>query len=206
VEAMTTVALEQEVFDKLYREFHPRVLAICRQMLGSVEQAEEAANDVFARLPSAIRSYDPAQSFARWISRVATNYCVDLLRKRRAEQRVLEPAGPALPEPVASARSPLSELLNREEAGAVRDALVRLPERYFVPVVMHYFSDLSYNQIAESLGTTRASVAVLIFRGKQKLRRILSETRADSRAISKAPSREDGCLSALSLGAFAAAR
>jgi RNA polymerase sigma-70 factor, ECF subfamily len=203
---MTTIALEQEVFDKLYREFHPRVLTICRQMLRSLEQAEDAANDIFARLPSAMRSYDPVQSFAPWISRVATNYCVDLLRKRRAEHRVLEPVGPALPEPVASAKSPLSELLSKEEAGAVRDALARLPERYFVPLVMHYFSDLSYNQIAESLGTTRASVAVLIFRGKQKLRRILSESRADPRAIPKAPSREDGCLSALSLGAFAVAR
>ncbi len=202
---MTIIALEQEVFDKLYREFHPRVLTICRQMLGSLEQAEDAANDIFARLPSAMRSYDPAQSFAPWISRVATNYCVDLLRKRRAEHRVLEPAVP-LREPAATAKSPLGELLSREEAGAVRDALVRLPERYFVPLVMHYFSDLSYNQIAESLGTTRASVAVLIFRGKQKLRRILSESRADSRAIPKAPSREDGCLSALSLGAFAVAR
>jgi RNA polymerase sigma-70 factor, ECF subfamily len=203
---MTAIALEQEVFEKLYREFHPRVLAICRRMLGSLEQAEDAANDIFARLPSAIRSYDPVQSFAPWISRVATNYCVDLLRKRRVEHRALEPVGPALPEPVDSVKSPLSELLSREEAGAVRDALVRLPERYFVPLVMHYFSDLSYNHIAELLGTTRASVAVLIFRGKQKLRRILSESRADSGAIPKPPSREDGCLSALSLGAFAVAR
>ncbi len=202
---MTTVALEQEVFDKLYREFHPRVLAICRQMLGSLEQAEDAANDVFARLPSALRSYDPGQPFARWISRVATNYCVDLLRKRRAEHRVLEPAGLTLPEPAAPAKSPLSELLSKEEAGALRGALVRLPERYFVPLVMHYFSDLSYNQIAESLGTTRATVAVLIFRGKQKLRRILSESRADSGTTTKAPRREGGCLSAWGRGAFAAA-
>ena len=88
----------------------------------------------------------------------------------------------------------------------MRDALIHLPERYFVPLVMHYFSDLSYNQIAESLGTTRASVAVLIFRGKQKLRRILSESPADSGATPKAPSREDGCLPALGLGAFAVAR
>jgi RNA polymerase sigma-70 factor (ECF subfamily) len=200
---MTTIELEQEVFDKLYRQCHPRVLTICRQMLGSPEQAEDAASDIFARLPSAMRSYDPAQSFAPWISRVATNYCVDLLRKRRAEHRVLEPAAP-LREPAATAKSPLSELLSREEAGAVRDALVRLPERYFVPLVMHYFSDLSYNQIADTLGTTRASVAVLIFRGKQKLRRRLSQSRADCRTA-KAPRREERCRAALGLGAFAAA-
>jgi RNA polymerase sigma-70 factor (ECF subfamily) len=202
---MTAVALEQEVFDKLYREFHPRVLAICRQMLGSLEQAEDAANDVFTRLPSAMRSYDPGQSFARWISRVSTNHCVDLLRKRQAEHRVLEPASRTSPEPAASTKSPLSELLSKEEASALGDALFRLPERYFVPLVMHYFSDLSYNQVAESLGTTRATVAVLIFRGKQKLRRILSESRVDSGASAKAPRRKEGCLSALGLGALAAA-
>ena len=201
---MTAVVLEQEVFDKLYREFHPRVLAICRQMLGSLEQAEDAANDVFARLPSAVRSYDPGQPFARWISRVATNYCVDLLRKRRAEHHVVEPAGPTLAEPAASVLSPLGELLSKEEASALRDALVLLPERYFVPLVMHYFSDLSYNQIAETLGTTRASVAVLICRGKQKLRRILSESRANSRVTSETE-REKGRLPALALRAFAAA-
>ena len=202
---MTIITLEQEVYDKLYREFHPRVLAICRQMLGSLEQAEDAANDVFARLPSAVRSYDPGQPFARWISRVATNYCVDLLRKRRAERSVVEPAGPTLPEPAASARSPLGELLSKEEAGALRDALVLLPERYFVPLVMHYFSDLSYNQIAETLGTTRACVAVLICRGKQKLRRILSESCADSRATLETGEREKGPLPTLGLRAFATA-
>ena len=202
---MTIIGLEQEAFDKLYREFHPRVLAICCQMLGSLEQAEDAANDVFARLPSAMRSYDPGQPFARWISRVTTNYCVDLLRKRRAEHRVVEPAGPTQPEPTACGRSPLGELLSKEEASALHDALVCLPERYFVPLVMHYFSDLSYNQIAESLGTTRARVAVLIFRGKQKLRRILSQSHADSRAPSKTSRRDEGCLAALGLGAVAAA-
>jgi RNA polymerase sigma-70 factor (ECF subfamily) len=199
-----TIALEQEVFDKLYRQFHPRVLAICRQMLGSLEQAEEAANDVFARLPNAMRSYDRAQPFAHWISRVAANYCVDLLRKRRAEQRVLEPARKTLPEPATSAKSPLSELLSKEEASVLHDALVCLPERYFVPLVMHYFSDLSYNQIAETLGTTRASVAVLIFRGKQKLRRILSESRANSRTSTKTSGHEAGNLHAWGTGVFAA--
>ena len=200
-----TVALEREVFDKLYRQFHPRVLAICRLMLGSLEQAEDAANDVFTRLPNAMRSYDPGQPFARWISRVAANYCVDLLRKRRAEHRVLEPAGRIRPEPGASAKSPLSELLSKEAASALGDALFRLPERYFVPLVMHYFSDLSYIQIADTLGTTRASVAVLIFRGKQKLRQMLSESRADSKAILKAPRRDEGYLSAMGLVALAAA-
>ncbi|HUI42521.1 MAG TPA: sigma-70 family RNA polymerase sigma factor [Terriglobia bacterium] len=172
---MTADALGQREFEQLYREHHPRVLAICRQMLGSPDEAEDAANDVFARLPGSWRTYDRAQPFARWLARVAGNYCIDLLRKRRAERKLLEPADPEAPEPAATLASPLHELLSKEQTGAVRDALFALPERYLVPLVMRYYSDLSYDEIAQTLGTSRATVAVLIFRAKQRLRRSLSQ-------------------------------
>lgn len=170
-----TDTLEQSEFENLYREHHPRVLAICRQMLGSPDEAEDAANDVFARLPGSWRTYDRAQPFGRWLARVAGNYCIDLLRKRRAERRLLEPADPEAPEPPAPLASPLHDLLSKEQSGAVREALFALPERYLVPLVMRYYSDLSYDEIAQTLGASRATVAVLIFRAKQLLRKSLSQ-------------------------------
>jgi RNA polymerase sigma-70 factor, ECF subfamily len=167
--------IDHDSFDRLYREFHPRVLAICRHLLGSPDQAEDAANDIFARLPASLRAYNPAQPFRPWLARVAANYCIDLLRKRRSELRVLLPADPEAPEPAAPSSSPLHNLLGQEEAGVLRDALVALPEHYFVPLVMRYYSELSYDEIAEALGTSRTRVAVLIFRAKQKLGRVLAE-------------------------------
>ncbi|HEV3277917.1 MAG TPA: sigma-70 family RNA polymerase sigma factor [Terriglobia bacterium] len=172
---MTADALDPREFERLYREHHPRVLGICRQMLGSPDHAEDAANDVFARLPGALRTYDPAQPFARWLARVAGNYCIDLLRRRRAEQRLLQPADPEGPEPPAPFASPLHELLSREQNDAVRDALFSLPERYLVPLVMRYYSDLGYEEIAKTLGTSRGAIAVLIFRAKQRLRQSLAQ-------------------------------
>jgi RNA polymerase sigma-70 factor, ECF subfamily len=171
---MTPLTLDQIEFENIYREHHPHVLATCRRMLGSSDQAEDAANDVFARLPAALQTYDPAQPLSRWISRVAGNYCIDLLRRRRAELRLIEPASPSAPDPLAPAPSPLHDLLCKEEAEAVRDALFSLPERYLVPLVMRYYSELSYEEIAEALGTRRSSVAVLIFRAKQRLRKSLA--------------------------------
>ena len=171
---MASVALNRDVFEKLYVEFHPRVLAICRRVLESQEEAQDAANDVFLRLPESIKTYDPALPFSRWISRVAGNYCIDLLRKRQASSRVVDPAGLNGNEPAASSRSPFEEVLVKERSGAVRDAIFALPEHYLVPLVMRYFSDLTYDEIAEALGTSRAHVAVLIFRAKQQLRRILA--------------------------------
>ena len=171
---MDGTTLDHDVFEKLYVEFHPRVLALCRRMLESHDEAQDAANDVFLRLPDAMKTYDPAQLFSRWILRVAGNYCIDLLRRRRAASRVLEPVNPEGPEPAASTRSPFEELVSKETSGAVRDAIFALPEHYLVPVVMRYFSDLTYDEIAETLGTSRAHVAVLIFRAKQQLRRMLA--------------------------------
>ena len=189
--------LDQREFEKLYREHHPRVLAICLRLLGSPDQAEDAANDVFTRLPGALRTYDPAQPFARWIARVAGNYCIDLLRRRRAERRLLEPAGPELPEPLEPRASPLHELLSKEEANAVRDAIFALPERYLVPLVMRYYSELSYEEIAGILGSSRATVAVLIFRAKQRLRRSLSQPDEVWRARAQAAPALDGVFQRL---------
>src|SRR5579859_214694 len=186
---MDAIALDRDVFERLYVEFHPRVLAVCRRMLQSHDEAQDAANDVFLRLPDAMKSYDSAQPFSRWISRVAGNYCIDLLRRRRAASRVLEPVNPEGPEPVALNRSPFEDLLSEETSGAVRDAILALPEHYLVPLVMRYFSELSYDEIAQRLGTSRAHIAVLIFRAKQRMRRILvSGETASKRSRKRAPS------------------
>jgi len=177
--------LDQSEFERLYREHHPRVLTICSRMLGSPDEAEDAANDVFARLPGSLRTYDPAQPFSPWLSRVAGNYCVDLLRRRRAERRLIEPADPDSPEPPAPAASPLTDLLTREQTEAVRQALASLPERYLVPLLMRYYGDLSYEEIADTLGTNHGRVAVLIFRAKQRLQKSLAENDRDQTAAGR---------------------
>jgi len=180
---MSSVALGMQsgtpdVLAKLYAQFHPRVLRLCQYLLGSREDAEEAASEVFVRLPRALVTYDRAQPFWNWLSTVARHHCVDRLRSRRSEQRVFEPANPESPSPVSPMASPLDELLSSETREAVRAALVRLPERYRAALVLRYFNDLSYDEIAERLGLSHANVAILVFRAKQRLRiEILSGAR-----------------------------
>src|ERR1051325_4130426 len=159
----------------LYREFRPRVLGLCRYLLGSREEAEDAASEIFLRLQKAMKTYDASLPFPRWLLSITSHYCVDLLRKRRVEQRVFAPSDPDLPEPSSAGVSPLQELLSSEARDTVQAAIESLGERYRLPLVLRYYNDLSYGEIAATLGLTRANVAVLIFRAKQELRAKLAE-------------------------------
>lgn len=166
---------DPEAYGELYQEFRPQLLGLCRHLLGSRDEAEDASSEVFLRLPVAIRTYDTSLPFSRWLTSVAGHYCVDLLRRRRSEQRVLKPADPEAPEPAAPATSPLEELLAKEDRRAVRAAVARLPQRYSVPLVLRYYRELSYDEIAHRLSISRENAKTLVFRAKEKLRRVLSK-------------------------------
>ena len=166
--------LDRDALGELYRKHYAQVLRQCQYMLGRVEEAEDAANEIFMRMPAALGSYDSRQPFVPWLSRVTSNYCVDLLRRRKSERRVLLPANGEAPEPTAPAESPLERLLAEEERDAVQDAVARLPEHYRRPLVERYWEEMGYHEIAQHLGLTRANVATLIFRAKRGLRHALA--------------------------------
>jgi RNA polymerase sigma-70 factor (ECF subfamily) len=163
---------------ELYRTFGRRVLGLCRHLLGSPDGAEDARSEVFARLPRAIDHYDAALPFDRWLLSVTSHHCLDLLRRRRLEARLFA-SEPEEPETQAAGvdpgPSPLAALLAEEGQDRVRAGLARLPDRYRVVLVLRYYGELGYEEIAAQLGLTRNHVAILIFRGKQALRRLLAD-------------------------------
>lgn len=165
-------------FAEVYRQCYPRVLGICRRILGSREDAEDASSEVFARLPRAMKTYNRALPFPRWLGSVASHYCIDLLRRRGAEQRALAPFGSAPEAPNDGLQSPLDALLLRETQEEVRAAIARLPERYRAPVELRYYRDLSYDEIAEELGLTRANAKTLVFRARKELQSALESKSA----------------------------
>lgn len=117
-----------------------------------------------------MRTYDRALPFSGWLFGIASHHCVDLLRRRRLEGRLFEPAEIEAVEVVSGGPAPLGELLAAEQRTPVRAALAALPERYRVPLVLRYYNELSYDEIAAMLVLTRNHVATLIFRAKKELR------------------------------------
>lgn len=164
---------DAEALGEIYRRFVRRVFGLCRYMLESRESAEDATSQVFLKLQRSITSYDGSIPFARWLLKVAGNQCIDALRRRKRQPIEVEDTATvvdrASPNP-----SPLGVVITSEERTQVRDAIAKLPENYRVPLVLSYYSELSYDEIAQQLGLQRNNVAVLIFRAKQELRRALA--------------------------------
>jgi RNA polymerase sigma-70 factor (ECF subfamily) len=161
-----------EALGEIYRRYARRVFGLCRHLLQSRESAEDATSEVFLKLQHSISTYDSSVPFPNWLLRVAGNQCIDLLRRRQRGRKVLVEVDDTTGVTEAPGRepSPLHALMSDEERRQVRDAIANLPENYRLPLVLRYYSDLSYNEIAQQLGLQRNHVATLIFRAKRELR------------------------------------
>src|SRR5437899_12289414 len=169
---------DAEALEEIYRRYVRRVFGLCRYMLDSRESAEDATSEVFLKLQRSIESYDGSIPFPRWLLRVAGNQCIDALRRRqRGRQVIVEVEDATVIEAPSSELSPLGAVISTEERAQVRDAIARLPENYRLPLVLRYYSELSYDEIAQQLSLRRNYVAALIFRAKQELRRTLAHRR-----------------------------
>lgn len=167
---------DTEALGEIYRRHVRRVFGLCRYMLDSRESAEDATSEVFLKLQRSLESYDGSIPFLRWLLRVAGNQCIDALRRRQRGRRVIVEAEDGAPviEAASSEPSPLQAVISTEDRAQVRDTIARLPENYRLPLVLRYYSELSYDEIAQQLDLERNYVAVLILRAKQELRRRLA--------------------------------
>ncbi len=129
------------------------------------------------KLRDKLSQYDQSRSFTAWLYKVAANHCWDMLRRRRVRQDketedVTEIPLEA-PEP-----NQLEKLIEERTSEEVRRALDRLGLRARMALVMRYYSDMSYDEIADALGVRRAFVGVVLLRARHELRQALGENNA----------------------------
>src|ERR1700687_5813821 len=164
-----------EALAEIYRRYVRRVFGLCRYMLNSREGAEDATSEIFLKLQRSIERYDGSIPFPRWLLRVAGNQCIDALRRRHRGRRAIVEVedGGAVIDAASSEGSPRGAVISMEERAKVRDTIARLPENYRVPLILRYYSEMSYDEIARQLDLEKNYVAALIFRANQELRRRL---------------------------------
>src|ERR1700747_207149 len=157
---------------ELYREYAPAMFRFCRRALPTREDAEDATMEIFMKLRGKLNQYDTTRSFSAWLYKVSANHCWDSLRRRKIRQNKetedVENVPLEHPEP-----SQLEKLIEQRSSEEVRRALEKMGARARMALVMRYYSDMTYDEIADALGVRRAFVGVVLLRARHELRQAL---------------------------------
>ncbi len=160
----------QDAFADIVYAYQDSVYNLCYRMLGERGEAEDAAQEAFLRAYLNLTRYDAARSFKTWLLSIASNYCIDRLRRRRLQWMSLDD------EPVADRLAlhsddpePEPATLNKEQSAAIQVLLNDLSPDYRAVVVLRYWYDYSYAEIADIMDTTESAVKSRLFRARQAL-------------------------------------
>jgi len=164
-----------EAFTKLVEAYQTPVYNLAYRMLGNSVEAEDAAQETFIRVYTRLHTYDENRKFSSWLLSIASHYCIDRLRRRRMTLLSLEDV--AFTGHLASdVDRPEETVVREEKEGMVRKLLDKLPEDYRAAVVLRYWYDCSYKEIAHMLDTTESAIKSRLFRARQMMARAARET------------------------------
>jgi RNA polymerase sigma-70 factor, ECF subfamily len=176
---------DMAAFQILFDKYKNRMLNFCYRYCGHHSISEELTQEVFLRIFKAASHYRPTARFSTWLYRIATNVCLNELRKREYRMKIdsldqLE--GETLPGITEDRETPTPEthLQERERERHIQQALTGLPDKQRAALLLRLEGGFRYREIAEQMDCTESHVKVLIHRGrkqlKKKLQPILGET------------------------------
>lgn len=160
---------DADAYAHLVACYQNAVYNLCHRMLGNPGEAEEAAQETFLRAYRAIHRFDTNRKFSTWILSIATNFCIDQLRKRRMYVLSFD-AMPYL-DVREVGPGPEGRMLNDERDDKIRDLLDVLGEKDRAAIVMRYWYDYTYDEIAEALSLSNSAVKSRLHRARRSLAR-----------------------------------
>ncbi len=156
-----------EAFTNLVELYQRPVFNLCYRMLGDPDEAEDAAQETFLRAYNGLKRYDNQRAFSTWLLSIAAHYCIDQMRRRHFTLLSMD----TLPhlDPPDMSPGPETALSQGEEQQRVRVLLGSLNPVDRAAVVMRYWYELSYEEIAESLKLTVSAVKSRLHRARLEM-------------------------------------
>jgi len=171
---------KRDAFASLVERHKRSVYGLCVRLLQDPEEARDAAQETFARACGALDGLDPESPFRPWVLRIARNLCLDLIRRRLPAKARLEldalPEEGASPELADPAAERGDEVVERAEVRAsLSQAVAALPPHYREAVHLFHIDELSYKEIAATLGVPIGTVMTWLHRARSRLRQALEK-------------------------------
>ena len=166
---------DQDAFRLLVQRYERPVYTLCLRIVRNTHDAEDCAQTTFLKAYSELDSFCRGRSFRNWIYRIATNVCIDRLRRAKVQPAELSMAE-QLPEDLGDRRpNPRQVASFSEMRQAVRKALDSLDDKYRLPLVLFYMEGLECTEIAGMLRLRLGTVKTRMRRGRLMLRETISK-------------------------------
>lgn len=167
--ALAAQAGDSAAFGQLIDRFQPKLLRYGKRFLATTEDIEDMVQEVFIKAYTNLQSFDAARAFSPWIYRIAHNQFVNELKKQSRQPWRVFDADTIFPT-VAAPETADRELLAAELSDELEHSLAALDGKYREPLVLFFWQELSYAEIAEVLKIPVTTVGVRITRAKAMLR------------------------------------
>jgi len=176
---------DDEAFTRVVETYQRPVYNLCYRMLGNAGDAEDAAQEAFLRAYKALDRYDPKRSFATWLLSIASHYCIDQLRKRRFTTFSIDDEDHAWLEPPDPGPNPEGSLNIKEKQEQVQALLENLSPKDRSAVVLRYWYNYSYEEIAQSLSLTVSAVKSRLHRARRELANVWQTQQPHNQSVER---------------------
>ncbi|MBN2480618.1 MAG: sigma-70 family RNA polymerase sigma factor [Bacteroidales bacterium] len=174
------IAGDQRAYAELMERYRDAIYYMLLKMVNNASDAEDLTIEAFGKAFKNITQYAPNYAFSTWLFKIATNNCIDFIRKKKANHVSLDHTNEEHERATKDIQAPIPDpeetLINNQKMKLMRSLVSKLKPRYRKLIELRYFSELSYEEIAEELELPIGTVKAQLFRARELLFNILRHT------------------------------
>lgn len=159
----------QEAYSELITRYKRLIYSVAYKFSRDSDEVNDLAQEAFIKIYRSLSRYDSQYKFSTWSVKVATNICLDHVRRKRLNSISLD----EIENFTGKNNSPEEYYLRKEKSQALKNAIAGLPEIYRVPIIMYHQHGMSYKEIAEKLDKPMSIIKNRIFRARNTLKESL---------------------------------
>ena len=171
---------DQKAYAELMDRYRDAIYFMLLKMVNNASDAEDLTIEAFGKAFKNIEQYTPNYAFSTWLFKIATNNCIDFIRKKKANTISLDYTDDdndkAPHDIMAPVLDPEEEMIKQQKMKILRGIVSKLKPRYRKLIELRYFSEFSYEEIAEELELPIGTVKAQLFRARELLFNILKHT------------------------------
>lgn len=171
---------DQKAYAELMGRYRDAIYYMLLKMVNNASDAEDLTIEAFGKAFKNIQQYTPNYAFSTWLFKIATNNCIDFIRKKKATTVSLDQhdddPDKAPTDIMAPNLDPEEEMIKDQKQKMLRSIVMKLKPRYRKLIELRYFNELSYEEISEELELPIGTVKAQLFRARELLFQILKNT------------------------------